>query len=276
MTDLGYRFAALLARRLPRAVTDPLATWCADLYVATHPGRARAVRRNLARAGVADPDARETVRAFARVVRDFLAGAGGAERAPRVVLDAEARRVLALARASGEPTVLVSGHFGPWERALGWIAAELGEVHALALPHRSAAVERFFVERRALSGVRTLRCDQPARAALELLRGGSWIAALVDRAAAPATPGALVPIDRGPLLLARRARAVVLPGVSWVDPAGSLHVRFAPPFSLDPRRGGLPVPQAAERVQAFFDAHVREHPTQWFDWSARGARSAAA
>jgi lauroyl/myristoyl acyltransferase len=275
MTDFGYRLAALLSRRLPRRVSDPLAAWCADVYVATHPGRARAVRGNLLRAGVASPDPRETYRAFACAVRDFLAGASTAG-ATRVELDPDARRALALARASGEPTLLVSGHFGPWERALQWIATELGGVDALALPHRSPAVERFFVERRAAAGVRTLRCDRPALAALELLRAGSWIAALVDRTTGPAAQDGLVPIDRGPLLLARRARALVLPGVSWIDREDVLHVRFDAPFSLDPRRGGLPVSQAAARLQTFFDAHVREHPTQWFDWAAGGAWGAAA
>lgn len=275
MTDLGYRLAALLSRRLPRRVSNPLAAWCADLYVATHPCRARAVRGNLLRAGVAAPDPRETYRAFARAVRDFLAGAPSPG-LTRVEVDADAHRALASARASGEATLLVSGHFGPWERALQWIAAELGGVDALALPHRSPSVERFFVERRAAAGVRTLRCARPALAALELLRGGSWIAALIDRTTAPAAQGGLVPIDRGPLLLARRARALVLPGVSWLDREDVLHVRFDAPFSLDPRRGGLPVPQAAARLQSFFDAHVREHPTQWFDWSAGGMPGAAA
>ncbi len=275
MSDLGYRLAALLARQLPRRVSDPLAGWLADVYVATHPGRARAVRANLLRAGAASPDPRQTYRAFALAVRDFLAGVKSS-RAAHIELDAEAKRALASARASGEPTLLVSGHFGPWERALEWIAGELGGVDAMALPHRSAAVERFFVERRAEAGIRTLRCDHPAFAALEILRAGSWIAALIDRTPDPAAPDGLVPIDRGPLLLARRARALVLPGVSWVDARDGLHLRFAPAFSLDPRRGGLPVSQAVARVQAFFDEHVREHPTQWFDWSAGGAPGAAA
>jgi lauroyl/myristoyl acyltransferase len=275
MTELGYRFAATLARRLPRATTDALADLCGDLYVASHPGRARAVRRNLARAGMEVPDPRLTYRAFARAVRDFLAA--GPVDARVVSLDPETQSHLAVARAEGGPTVLLSGHFGPWERALTWIAGELGGVAALAAPHRRSAVERYFVGRRAAGGVHTLRCDRPALAALERLRQGGWIAALVDRAAEEAEPGALVRIDRGPLLLARRARALVLPGVSWLGADGRLEVRLDAPFSLNPRSGGLALPQALARLQRFFDDHVRAHPTQWFEWrSADGDGAGAA
>jgi len=272
MTDLGYRFAATLARRLPRTASDTLADLCGDLYVATHPGRAGAVRRNLARAGMDAPDPRLTYRAFARAVRDFLASAPAD--APRVSLDAEGRRHLAAARSVGGPAVLISGHFGPWERALHWIAGELGGIDAIAAPHRDPLVERFFVARRAVGGVRTLRCERPALAALERLRAGGWIAALVDRTADGADPAGLVRIDRGPLLLARRARALVLPGVSYIAADGTLQVRFDAPFVLDPRRGGLALPLALARLQRFFDGHVRAHPTQWFEWRSAGERGA--
>ena len=274
MTDIGYRIAAALSRGLPRPVSDALADLCGDLYVATHPARARAVRLNLARAGMPVPDPRLTYRAFARAVRDFL-GTEPVDR-PSISLDPDAGRHLAAARAAGGPAVLLSGHFGPWEQALGWLAGELGGIDALAAPHRHASVERFFALRRAVGGVRTLRCERPALAALERLRQGGWIAALVDRAAEAAMPGGLVPIDRRPLLLARRARALVLPGVTWHNPDGSLEVRFDAPFSLEPRRGGLPLPQAMARLQRFFDDHVRAHPTQWFEWRGRDGSGAGA
>jgi KDO2-lipid IV(A) lauroyltransferase len=232
------------------------------------------VRHNLARAGLDRPDPRLTYRAFARAVRDFLASSPAD--IPRVSLDAEGRGRLAFARRAGGPAVLISGHFGPWERALRWIAGELGGIDAIAAPHRHPLVERYFVARRASGGVRTLRCERPALAALERLRRGGWIAALVDRAGDGATPGGLVRIDRGPLLLARRARALVLPGVSALASDGTLEVRFDEPFSLDPRRGGLALPQAVERLQRFFDAHVRAHPTQWFEWRSAGERGAGA
>jgi lauroyl/myristoyl acyltransferase len=275
MTDLGYRIAALLSRRLPRPIGGAVADLCADIYVATHPARAAAVRRNLLRAGALRTDPRLTYRAFARAVRDFLE-AGRTVSAGKVVLNTEARVLLAAARAGGEATLVVSGHFGPWERALGWLAAQVGGVEALAAPHKLEAVERFFVERRAAAGVRTLGCEQPVHAALARLREGGWIAALVDRTTAAAAPGTLVRIDRGPLLLARRARARVLAGVSWMEPDGTLQVRFDAPFSLDPRRGGLALPQALARLQDFFDGHVRAHPTQWFEWRAEEPGGAGA
>lgn len=279
MTEFGYHAAAMAARRLPIWVSDPIAGCIADLYVATHPARVRDVNRRLARlwretrAPGPPPGARQTYRAFAGAVRDFLAASGAAAgRTPRVRLSPDAARHLEAARASGASTVVVSGHFGPWELALQWLAGEVGPVAALAAPHRWGA-ERFFRAHREAHGVRTLNGGRPAAAAIERLRTGGWIAVLADRArpergGSPSLDGGrLVPIDPAPLLLARRARAQVLAGVAWRDPDGAIAIGFHAPFTLAPERGGLDPAQAEQTLQRFFDAHVRAHPTQWFDWN---------
>jgi lauroyl/myristoyl acyltransferase len=296
VSDLGYVLASFAARKFPRSWADRLAVVLGDLYTWTHPTRARAVTRRLGRLWAGNetsapaPTARETYRAFARAVLDFLISAPGAQGSPRVRLDDEARAILREVRASGRSTVLVSGHFGPWEVALQWLANELGNpVDALARAHHSRRIERFFASRRAAFGVRTLSEGYPARTALKRLRAGGWIAALVDRGSRTArgtvenspssasdssSPG-IVPLDRAPLLLARRASAQVLAGVSWRAPDGVVEVRFHPAFLLGPRRGGLALQQAEALLQGFFDAHVRAHPTQWFDWAAGPPRGAA-
>lgn len=295
MTDLGYHIASIAARRLPVWVTDRMAAWIADVYVSTHPSRAREAAHRVGRAwraaglGGPPPPARETFRAFAWALRDFLAARGGGARVPAVRLDAEAARNLEAARATGAPTVVVSGHFGPWEMALWWLAREIGPMGALSAPHRLEAVERFFRARRAAFGVRTIGGERPAAAALRKLRDGGWVAVLADRSWRPEArvPGAaaeartehgagrpterLVAIDAAPLRLARRAGAQVLPGAAWRDADGQIAVRFDPPFTLE--RGGLSVEDAANSLSRFFDDHVRAHPTQWFDWSIRSARS---
>lgn len=297
MTDIGYILAASAARRLPWWMSDALAVAVADLCIWSHPARTRAVDRRLRRVwaeagGVGPiPTARETHRAFARALRDFLAADARARDLPLVRLDDEGRTILREARDSGRSTVLVSGHFGPWEVALQWLAREVGPVDALAQAHRLSAVERFFAARRAAFGVRTLSAGRPAAVALARLRAGGWIAALVDRGTrsrhrstgkearadgrGPVDDRGLVCVDSAPLLLARRASAQVLAGVAWRAPDGAVEVRFHPTFSLEPSGGGIALPQAAARLQGFFDAHVRAHPTQWFDWSPWPAARAA-
>jgi KDO2-lipid IV(A) lauroyltransferase len=285
MTEVGYSLAAALAKRAPRRLLDPLVNLAVGAYVATHPRRTRSIDRNLARVWAArggfgpPPRASETYRLFARALLDFLASpSAGPNALPRVRLSDDARLALASAREAGAPTVLVSGHFGPWERALQWVSSQVGGVHALAAPHRFTAVERLFASRRAVHGVRTLPCGRGAQTALRRLRAGGWIAALADRASRPGkrsidgAPPGLVPLDSGPLLLAQRAGALVLPGVAWIESDGALGVHFDAPFSLEPGRGGIPLPQALARLQRFFDDHVRAHPTQWYEW--RGAAGA--
>lgn len=283
MTDLGYHIASIAARRLPVWVTDRMAAWIADVYVSTHPSRAREAAHRVGRAwraaglGGSPPPARETFRAFAWALRDFLAARGGGARVPAVRLDAEAARHLAEARAAAVPTVVVSGHFGPWEMALWWLAREVGPMDAIAAPHRFEAVERFFRARRAAFGVRTLGGVSPTSEVVRKLRDGGWVAALVDRswrreARRASGDEALVAIDTAPLILAQRARAQVLPGAAWRAPDGGIAVRFHAPFTLEPRSGGLSVEEAAASLSRFFDDHVRAHPTQWFDWSLRPSR----
>ena len=278
MTDSGYIAAGLVARLLPRWTSGAIADAAADLYTWTHPARTRAIGRRLSRIWTESgrsgpvPSARETNRAFARAVRDFLANRPRDTFSRRVRLDEEGRSILREARESGRSTVIVSGHFGPWEVALQWLAREVGPLDALARSHRCGAIERFFASRRAAFGVRTLSGGRPAAAALARLRAGGWIAALADRstrtrAAAPAEPATFVRLDPAPLLLARRARSQVLAGVAWQADDGAVEVRFHPTFTLAPRRDGIGLEQAQARLQRFFDAHVRAHPTQWFDWS---------
>jgi lauroyl/myristoyl acyltransferase len=275
VTDLGYTFASFLVRRLSPGAMDRLLHAIADGYALAHPRRARAVERNLAwiwkdaRREGPPPRARETYRAFALALRAFLA-AEAEQPGSRVRLSEAARRTLKEARRSMRGAVLVSSHIGPWERALQWLAGELGGVEALAARHKLAAVDRFFVERRARGGVRTLCSSRPVMSALQSLKAGGWIAALADRPrrGAPSRPQGIVAIDRGPLLLARRAGALVIPGVSTFAADGVLEIDFDAPFSLDPASGGLPVPEGQARLQRFFDGHVRAHPTQWFEWRA--------
>jgi lauroyl/myristoyl acyltransferase len=160
--------------------------------------------------------------------------------------------------------------------ALQGLAREIGPVHALARRHRCDAIERFFAARRAAFGVRTLSARRPTAAALERLRAGGWIAALADRATlkrrkvqrgpSDAQSRGLVQVDRAPLLIARRAAAQVLAGVAWRAGDGVAEVRFHPTFTLERGPGGLEIPQAEERLQHFFDAHIRAHPTQWYEW----------
>jgi KDO2-lipid IV(A) lauroyltransferase len=282
VTDLGYSLASFLVRTLPPRATDSLADLASDAYVLTHPARARAVGRMLAwiwsdaRRDGPPPPARETYRAFARALRDFLAHEPG-RGASRVRLTSAARAALESARRSGRGAVLVSGHFGPWERALQWLAEERGGVEALAARHKLEAVDRFFIARRARGGVRTLCSTRPVVSALQSLKAGGWIAALADRPRRGRISSAsrvIVPLDPGPLLLARRAGALVLPGVSAFAPDGALTIDFLPPFTLAPEPGGLPLEQGLARVQRFFDGHVREHPTQWFSWGAFSHRAA--
>lgn len=284
MTDLGYHIASIAARRLPVWMTDRMAAWIADVYVSTHPSRAREASHRVGRAwraaglGGPPPPARETFRAFAWALRDFLAARGGGKRVPSVRLDDEAARHLEAARAANAPTLVVSGHFGPWEMALWWLARQVGPMEALSAPHRLEAVERFFRSRRAAFGVRTLGAH-PASEALRQLRAGGWIAALADRSWKPdprEEPHAserLVAVDPAPLRLAQRARAQVLPGAAWRDTDGRIAVRFHAPFTLDPMPGGLSVEEALVSLSRFFDDHVRAHPTQWFDWSIRNGHA---
>jgi KDO2-lipid IV(A) lauroyltransferase len=210
MAYVSYRVADALVGALP----DPAAEWTArTLARALHalhvPARAR-LERNLERLGgprLARTRSREAFEHFAMTLTDFLRLGHVTPRDLDRRVRVEGEEHLDAARRTARGVIVVSAHAGSWELGAAWLAARGIRLRIVARPHPSAAVERFFLRRRARWGVLPLEGGSTWLAAARALRSGEWVAIMVDRAGRRGSPCAWV------AALARRTGCRVLPAV---------------------------------------------------------------
>jgi KDO2-lipid IV(A) lauroyltransferase len=190
-----------------------------------------------------------------------------------VELEAPVEDLLARALAAGRGVVVLTGHFGnsdiaalglaPYGRPVTMVMAR--ETNVTAWPH----VESVLGPR----GVRVVySSDSPLRSLslLRALRNNEIVALQFD--GHPLAPGATV-VDffgrpagfhLGPFLLARAARAPILP--VFIVRTGRRRYAIRLVGRYEPRTAGEAV-EALQQVVVGFEALVREHPHQWFQFA---------
>jgi KDO2-lipid IV(A) lauroyltransferase len=267
MTPTVYDPAACFARLLPSALAYALARAFARAFWWASRARRRAVRANLERvlpsasARERERVARRTFEAFAEsLVDSWREGRACEARRDLVTIDGEEHVRDALARGRG---VLVwSAHVGNWELAGRALARRGYDVAAIARPHVSHAVERWFERARADAGVRVVARCPGAREARRVLRERGLLALLGDRRFGTggrdvALFGRIARLPAAPIALAARTGAALVPGFVVRESPGRYRIRFEPAIIASPER-------ALERLAATLERWVRAHPEQWF------------
>lgn len=284
---LFYNLCAFLALRLPRGLVLPLVGLLAWLRFLTTPVLRRRVRANYETmlAGLGRPldGAGALTRAayhnFGLYLYEFmLIPHLDRDKVARLVT-VQGREHLEAAFRRGRGVISLTAHLGNWELAgiftslLGW------PVSAVALGHRSGMVDRFFVRRRAMKGVRVARLGSQARRIVSALRRNELVALLGDRVFAPPVVraplfGVPAPLPAGPARLAVRMNCPVVPGFLLRGGRG-FTLAFEAPVMPD---RSLPEDEAvAAIVRAYtvcLEKYVRRAPEQWlvFDYLWRAKR----
>jgi Kdo2-lipid IVA lauroyltransferase/acyltransferase len=174
------------------------------------------------------------------------------------------------ARASGRGLVLITAHVGNWE----WLCAaqaQLGVGAVIVTRHAHVgAVDRFWQQRRARSGVEVVDSFGSLPQILGLLRAGRPVGLAIDQHEG-GTGAARVPFlgrdagtTRTPALLAARTGCAVLPAWSWRDDGGLHHATFGPEIPL--REGATleeTIALTTRDYNAWLEGVVRAHPEQW-------------
>jgi KDO2-lipid IV(A) lauroyltransferase len=193
-----------------------------------------------------------------------------------------------LALGEGRGVVVVTGHLGSWDigaKALFDLGAPVNVVMASEANPSSQAFVRTTHEE---AGVRIVLADASVFSSLAMinaLRRNEVVAIQLDRTAGAgglrthAFFGAPAPFPSGPFVLARLARAPIVP--VFVPRVGRHHyeIRFGERIDV-PREARDP--QILDGVMATvvrqLEAAVRRDPTQWFQftpfWPEPGARDA--
>ncbi|MFH1143543.1 MAG: lysophospholipid acyltransferase family protein [Candidatus Eisenbacteria bacterium] len=214
-------------------------------------------------------------RNFGRSGLDFIrlshTSLPGIERLVRV----EGLEHLERARRPGVGVICLSAHLGCWEllpyrmRALGY------EVAVVYRPLSDRLLDSYVAQRRRRFGIETHARDQDIRRLLRSLRRGALVGLLADqrtrvdsiRAPFLGHP-AWTPI--GPVLLALRTGAPIVPVVAQISADGTHRLRLGPEIPVrDPGPGASPdvvracIEEATERCNDAIGRWILEAPDQW-------------
>lgn len=180
--------------------------------------------------------------------------------------------------SSPRPIVGVTGHLGSWELLGGVLKCFTSKTDCqvvVRLP-KDPDLSDLLMHMRSQSKIRVLPHRDAAVSALGQLRGGGLSAFLVDhnckQAEAMFLPflGEVAAVNKGPAILALRAKAEVWPFFLIRLPQGRFRAVTLPPLDTDSLEGGRA--ERIEQICRFYTAAVEEvvlrYPEQWF-WMHR-------
>ena len=169
--------------------------------------------------------------------------------------------------------VAITGHFGSWEMLAAAMAAHGYPFVAVQKPRESPLLDAIVERYRRAGGAEVLARGNAALSVMRSLAEGKAVAILYDQDA-PKDEGVFVPFfgrlastRDGPVKIALRARAAVLPVFLHRVGTSSLHVaRFRAPIPMV-RGGGIPLEEAvrenARRMTLAIEDEIRTAPDHW-------------
>jgi lauroyl/myristoyl acyltransferase len=232
--------------------------------------------------GVAVPAAMRMFVEFAHCMTETMEYFGPRPHPVRV--DVPEPDLLATTLEKGRGVVVVTGHLGNWDVAAAALR-RYGRTVTVVMAHEQNASAREYVRRmRESDGIRVVYSDESVFSSLHLvraLRANHIVAMQLDRGSAFGRSielpffGALARFTEGPFHLARVAGAPVLP--CFAPRLGVRHygIRFGRAHEVPDRSRKSGIRDLATSVVADFEAIVRQHPCQWFQfqdfWAMPGA-----
>lgn len=266
------------ASRVPGPVMAVLPPALGVVAWAASRAERRGVRENLRQVMSADgPLARlaaevGTFSAYARSLAEGVAALADPTRP--VSLEIEGKEHLDRALGPGRGVVLLTAHTTGFEIAGAKLATQLGRRVAFVMAKEpDEGARRVSDELRRRAGVDVLHVGGDVLDALPVLRAlrtGEVVGMHVDRvpSGAKASPPMLFgrPLARGPLWVAARAGAPVVPVWTRREGAFRVRIRAHAPLELPRRATVAEVDAALADVAASLGAWIREDPCAWMDW----------
>jgi KDO2-lipid IV(A) lauroyltransferase len=173
---------------------------------------------------------------------------------------------------AGRGAILVSAHFGNFPLMLARLSLEGYKVGGIMRPMRDTRVEKLFLKKRSRLNIRTIY-SQPRKTCVDTtirsLAGNEIVFIPIDqnfgtggvfvdffgRKAATAT---------GPVVLAQRTRAAIIPCFIIRQPDDSHRIVFEPPFNLEEgSRRQETVILNIQRLTSIIESYIRRYPAEW-------------
>ncbi len=184
----------------------------------------------------------------------------------------EGREILDTALARGKGVILVSAHFGNFPLMMARIGLEGYKISGIMRAMRDERVERFFFGKRSRFNIKTIY-TQPRKACVEesirVLRDNGALFIPIDQNFG--TGGVFVDFfghqaatATGPVVLARRTQAALIPCFIIRQPDDTHRIVFEPP--IDIKEGASDEETIIINIQRLTDiieSYIRRYPAQW-------------
>ena len=275
---LGFDLLSFVLRRFPVEAVSSAGGW---LLRAVGP-LTRAHRTAARNIDIAFPGLEPAERArllreqwdnFGRTVFEFPLTDRLTARSGRV--EVIGRERLEAIAASGEPAVLISGHFANWEVMSATIVEAGVRCRMTYRAANNPYIDRRIVQTRARYGVELFapKGQEGSRQMLRSLEQGCAVALMNDQ---KFNGGVLAPLfgepahtAMGPTRLALRFGGALQPMSVERLPRARFRVTVHPPIPLESTGSrDADLRTGVEKVNAFVESVVRAHPAQWF-WTHR-------
>jgi KDO2-lipid IV(A) lauroyltransferase len=279
----AFKAAFVCAHLTPRWFCQWLSARIGLASYTFRPEAQAALRANLALVtglGSADLDALclENVANFSRMLADYFlcAGPDGPAQAAALLHGHSGEDHLSAALARGKGAIVVTGHLGHWELG-GLMLARYGlPLTVITLEEPSGELTRWREACRRQLGIKTITVGPGHPFSfvemISTLRRNEMIAMLVDRpysgTGAPVRFfGHETEFSTAPALLAQHTGAAVLPAFVIQDGKGGYLTMAEPSVPMEANadhRAALAT--NTQRIAAVFEAIIRRHPEQWFNY----------
>ncbi len=276
LTFISYRLLGALAGPLPPRIGYGLARAVGPLLYLLSPRLRRALIHNISH--VLGPDADEKrVKALAlQACRNILKGHYDLFRLSRLSIgeiramtQVEGQEHMEQALARGKGVILITAHFGNVD-----ILVQLPLAYGVpfSAPAQHIRPERLFqytLRLRQSHGVRLYPADGPLMELFRALKRGEMVGLPCDRGIADNTRsvsffGSPARLPEGPVRVALRTGAALVPGFGLRLPDDSFLVQIDPPLEL-PQTGDqeADITAGMEMVVKVLERHLSRHPDQW-------------
>lgn len=213
---------------------------------------------------------------FGRIMADFMRGGS---RSREEVLDSvatEGFELLERALADGKGAILVTAHFGNWERMGAYVAARGYKLSVVARDANDPEMNELVNRLRLATGIEVISRGNAARAILTKLKRNECVGILPDQNSDEIfVPFFGIPCGtvQGPAVLATRSGAPIIPTYCVRVGIGQYRLWMEPPLIAD--EGFEPVEGLTRSLNRSLEQAIRQFPDQYL-WIHNRWKSAKA
>lgn len=201
---------------------------------------------------------------FGRVFADFLRTPIRSREEVLASTEVVGLEHLEAAEAEGKGCLILTGHFGNWERFGQWVVASGRDLTVVARDANQGKINERMLRLRQAAGLDVLSRGSAIRGIISRLRDERHVGILADQNDSEifvpffGKPCGMV---KGPATIHLRTGAPMVPGYAvWLSP-GRYRIEFQP--ALVAEEGFEPIEGITRAVCASLEAQIRKHPEQW-------------